>query len=94
MLRSRVYATVPCIRNGNPGPDEPPGLCDEMSGELGCEMPRDSTNGRRRSHPLPRASAIRRFTTISVRFRLELRCDAPQVQGCYADRASPRPNSS
>jgi len=35
-----------------------------------------------------------RFRTISGPVRTALRCDAPQVQRCYADRPSPRPNCS
>ena len=70
------------------------GLYDEICDELGCELSLDSTDDGRSAHGHVNGRATSRFPTIRRVDRTELRCDAPQVQRRYADRASPRPNSS
>jgi hypothetical protein len=74
--------------------DQAPVLCDEISDELGREMSRDSTDRRQLDRVRANGRAISRFRMFSGPVRTALRCDVPQVQRCYADRASPRPNSS
>lgn len=71
-----------------------PVLCDEICDELRCEMSRDGSDDRRSAHAHVNGRPTSRFAAIRVVGRTELRCDAPQVQRRYADRASPRPNSS
>ncbi len=78
----------------NSSPAVLPVLCDEICDELGCELWRDSTDVRWSAHPQVSGRPRSRFSTMPVVGRAELRCDIPQVQRCYADRASPRPNSS
>jgi hypothetical protein len=70
------------------------GLYDAICDELGCEMSRDRTDDGRSAHGHVNGRATSRFATIRVVDRTELRCDVPQVQQRYADRASPRPNCS
>ena len=82
------------LRTMNSSPAGLPVLCDEICDELGCEMPRDSTDRRQLDRAGANGRPISRFRRISDPVRTALRCDAPQVQRCYADRASPRPNSS
>jgi hypothetical protein len=69
-------------------------LCDGISDGLGCEMARDSTGDGRSAHGHVSGRPTSRFVTIRRVDRTELRCDDPQVQRRYADRASPRPNCS
>ena len=69
-------------------------LCDGISDGLGCEMSRDSTDDGRSVHGHVNGRPTSRFATIRRVDRTELRCDVPQVQRRYADRASPRPNCS
>ena len=69
-------------------------LCDGISDGLGCEMSRDSTDDGRSAHGHVNGRPTSRFATIRRVDRTELRCDDPQVQRRYADRASPRPNCS
>ena len=56
-------------------------------GPSGVKSPIDTIFG-------PNVRPISRFRTISSPVRTALRYDAPQVHRRYADRASPRPNSS
>jgi hypothetical protein len=82
------------LRSMNSSPAGLSGLYDEICDELGCEMSRDSTDGGRPVHGHVNGRPTSRFATIRVVDRTELRCDVPQVQRRYADRASPRPNCS
>jgi len=82
------------LRTMNSSPAVLPVLCDEICDELRREMARESTDGRQRDRVCATGRSISRFRTISSPVRTALRCDAPQVHRRYADRASPRPNSS
>jgi hypothetical protein len=78
----------------NSSPAVLPVLCDEICDELRCELSLDSTDDGRLAHGHVNGRPTSRFATIRVVDGTELRCDAPQVKRRYADRASPRPNSS
>ncbi len=82
------------LRTMNSSPTVLPVLCDEICDELGCEMSRDSTDRCQLDCAGANGRPISRFRTISGPVRTALRCDVPQVQRRYADRPSPRPNSS
>ena len=69
-------------------------LCDKICDELGSGMLRDSIDDRRSTDSQVSGRRPSRFATIRDVGRAERRCDVPQVQGRYADRANPRPNSS
>jgi hypothetical protein len=67
-----------------------PVLCDEISAELGCGIPRDSTNRRGPAHARPNGRTTRRSPRNLSEGHTALRCGASQVQGCYADRPNSR----
>jgi hypothetical protein len=78
------------LRTMNSSPAVLPVLCDEICDGLGCELSRDSTDGRQRDRVRATGRPISRFRTTSGPVHTALRCDAPQVHRRYADRASPR----
>ncbi len=53
-----------------------PVLCDEICDELGCEMPRDSTDRRQLDRAGANGRPISRFRRISDPVRTALRCYA------------------